>query len=118
MDGNPRTAWTTQRYSAGTLGKPGVGLAVTGVRPARAAQIVIDTPTPGFRAQVYGAPGGRPSTGAPRRGWTPLAGTTTVHSGRPIRLRGAAPMRHWLVWIVALGPGRQSAEISEIGLRR
>lgn len=118
VDGSPATAWTTQRYSAGTLGKPGVGLAVTAARPAEARQITIDTPTPGFRAQVFGAPGGRPAAGSPRSGWTRLSGTTTVRSGRPIRLRAAAPMRHWLVWIVALGPGRQSAEISEIGLRR
>lgn len=118
VDGNPRTAWTTQRYATGALGKPGVGIAVTGARSARAREIVIRTPTPGFRAQIYGAPGGRPAAGAPRRGWTRLAGTSTVASGRPIRLSGAASMRHWLVWIVALAPGRHSAEISEIGLLR
>jgi len=118
VDGDPATAWTTQRYAAGSLGKPGVGLAVTAARPARAQEIVIRTPTPGFRAQIFGAPGGRPAAGAPRQGWTRLAGTTTVRSGRPIRLAASAPMRHWLVWIVALTPGRKSAGIAEIGLRR
>lgn len=118
VDGDTASGWTTQRYAAGTLGKPGVGLAVTAVRPATARRITIRTPTPGFRAEIYGAAGGRPAPGAPRAGWVRLAGASTVRSGVPIRLAPAAPMRHWLVWIVALAPGRKSAEIAEIGLRR
>lgn len=118
VDGNPATAWTTQRYATGALGKPGVGLAVTGVRPAAARRITIRTPTPGFRAAIYGAPGGRPAPGSPRAGWVRLAGASTVRSGVPIRLAASPRMRHWLVWIVALAPGRKSAEIAEIGLRR
>jgi len=118
VDGDPATAWTTQRYATGSLGKPGVGLAVTAARPAAARRITIRTPTPGFRAAIYGAGGGRPVPGSPRSGWVRVAGVSTVRSGVPIRLTASAPMRHWLVWIVALAPGRKSAEIAEIGLRR
>jgi len=118
VDGDPATAWTTQRYATGSLGKPGVGLAVTAVRPAVGRRITIRTPTPGFRAAIYGAAGGRPVPGSPRSGWVRLAGASTVRSGVPIRLSASAPMRHWLVWIVALAPGRKSAAIAEIGLRR
>ncbi len=118
VDGRLSTAWATQRYASGALGKPGVGLAVTAVRPARARAITIRTPTPGFTTEIYGARGGRPASGAPQRGWIRLAGRSTVRSGRPIRLAAAAPsMRHWLVWVVALAPGRDRAEISEVGLR-
>ncbi len=117
VDGDPATAWATQRYSTGALGKPGVGLAVTAVSPARPRSLIIRTPTPGFAAEIYGAGARRPAGGA-RRGWIRLAGRTTVRSGRPIRLTTETPpMRHWLVWIVALAPRRDRAEIAEVGLR-
>ena len=48
-------AWLTEHYYNGSLQKPGVGIYVDVSRPVAAREIVLYTPDPGFRAQVYGS---------------------------------------------------------------
>ena len=52
IDGNINTAWPTEHYYSGKLGKPGVGLYVDAAKPVQAHEIVIYTQTPGWSAQI------------------------------------------------------------------
>ena len=50
-DGNPATAWKSERYRS-TFRKSGVGLVVDAGRPVKASRVVVTTETPGYDAQV------------------------------------------------------------------
>ncbi len=105
IDGNRNTAWQTETYYDGTLGKPGVGLYVkVGAVAARAA--TIDTNTPGYSVSIYG------STTTPNlntfvsggRGWTKVGSSTDVHSTQHITLdTHGVKYRYYLLWITSLG---------------
>jgi serine/threonine-protein kinase len=118
IDSNVNTAWTTQTYYDGVLGKPGVGLYVTADPGVAARSVVLDTSTPGYRVVIYGRTG-RPD---PSRfdpgpgGWVRIGGAAAVHSHQTIRLSaGGVRYRYYLVWITSLG-SRQSAAINELAL--
>ncbi len=91
-----------------------------------AEQIEIQTPTPGFAAQIYVAnqidlslPYGD-STPLTARGWQgPVGADHDVRDGAhiPLSLDGAR-YRYYLVWITTLPPGMEFASISEITLFR
>ena len=50
VDGNPSTFWRTERYSR--FFKKGVGLVLDAGRRVRVRQVVVDSPTPGVRAEI------------------------------------------------------------------
>jgi hypothetical protein len=50
VDGRADTAWRTERYSS--FFKDGVGLVLDAGRTVRIEQVVVDTPTPGYRAEI------------------------------------------------------------------
>ena len=50
VDGRADTAWRTERYSS--FFKDGVGLVLDAGRTVRVEQVVVDTPTPGYRAEI------------------------------------------------------------------
>jgi eukaryotic-like serine/threonine-protein kinase len=125
LDGDPNTAWSTEHYVNGTLGrKPGTGVYLDAAPRLQARAIEIQSPTPGFQGAVYGAnhveglPYESPESLA-ERGWVQLAppqaiaGRTTI----PLAMRGV-PYRYYLVWITRLPPNSESASISEITLFR
>src|SRR5581483_1650443 len=58
VDSDPNTTWSTEQYYEGTLRKPGgtgLGVYLDAAPRVRARAVAIDTPTPGFAVQVYGA---------------------------------------------------------------
>jgi serine/threonine-protein kinase len=129
VDSDPSTSWSTETYYEGTLRKPGgVGLGVyLDAYPKVAARALeIQTTTPGFAVQVYGAEavqsalvyGSSESLAA--RGWQgPLGASADVRNGERIPLHiGEDSFRYYLVWMIALPPGEQSASISELTLFR
>ncbi|HEV2975904.1 MAG TPA: protein kinase [Solirubrobacteraceae bacterium] len=126
IDSDPNTTWSTAHYYEGTLKKPGgVGVGVyLDASPRVAARAVeIQTPTPGFDAQVYAADkinlsyAYGNSTPLTERGWHgPLASADGVKSGQRIAIPGGTPYRYYLIWLTTLPPGEQSAAISELTL--
>jgi hypothetical protein len=91
-----------------------------------AKAIAIQTPTPGFSAQVYVSdridlelPYGDPTQLA-KRGWQgPVGSSASVHSGEHIQLTVAGVRhRYYLIWLNTLPPGKQSASIADVTLFR
>jgi serine/threonine-protein kinase len=118
VDRDPGTAWTTENYQGGSLGKDGVGLYVDAAPDVAARKIIVQTPTPGWTATIYAANAPRPTT-APPGGWKPLGELQATRAKNELALNtGSATYRYYLVWITKLPAGKQSAEISEISLLR
>jgi eukaryotic-like serine/threonine-protein kinase len=129
IDGDPNTSWSTEDYYDGTLkkaGGTGVGLYVDAAPNVAGRQIEIQTPTPGFAAQIYVAnqieeslPYGN-STPLTARGWHgPVGEDSDVRNGAHISIAlGGARYRYYLVWITKLPPGQESASLAEVTLFR
>ncbi len=116
IDSDPNTAWQTEDYYDGTLGKPGVGLYVDAYPSTRASEIVILTATPGFSVQIW-AQNSKPDPNAFDSAWVKLAQVASVHSRQLIPLvNGGARYRYYLVWITNLPPGGQSVSLNEVAL--
>ena len=127
VDSDPNTIWSTAHYYEKTLtkaGGTGLGVYVDASPGVVARAIELQTPTPGFDVQVYGAhqinlsyPYGD-STPLTARGWHgPLASATGVRNHQRIKLSSAAtPYRYYLLWLTTLPPGQESASISELTL--
>jgi eukaryotic-like serine/threonine-protein kinase len=121
IDGDVNTAWSTEHYVGGQLGKPGLGVVLDASPGVVAHAIEIQTPTPGFSAAVYAAnaysSGGTGTLAA--HGWTQLAPSRTLAPRSMIGFAGqSTSYRYYLVWVTALPPGSETAEISEITLFR
>ncbi len=116
VDGDPNTTWSTEQYYDGNLRKPGgvgLGVYVDAAPGVAAKQIEIQTPTPGFSAQVYVSdhvdlelPYGS-STSLRARGWRgPVGASTDVRARERIALHPTATLyRYYLVWLTTLPPG-------------
>jgi hypothetical protein len=118
IDGDPNTAWTTQNYYTGQLGKPGVGIYVS-APGTDARQMVIDTQTPGFRATIYGSNRSPDATSFKNSGWRALGSSTGVRSRQAIALESDGKRySYFLVWITQLPPHREYAAVNEILLYR
>jgi hypothetical protein len=127
VDSDPNTDWSTAHYYEATLkkaGGTGVGVYLDASPGVVARAIEVQTPTPGFDVQIYGArsinlsyPYGD-STPLTARGWHgPLASASDVRNRQRISLSSAAtPYRYYLIWLTTLPPGQQSASISEATL--
>jgi serine/threonine-protein kinase len=119
IDGDVNTAWQTQQYYDGTLGKPGVGLYVDATPGVAARELVLYTATPGWNAQIWAR------TTTPNRdvfdkgngGWVQLTSVSGVRRRQNITLNtGGARYRYYLVWITTLPPGQNSVSINELAL--
>jgi serine/threonine-protein kinase len=130
VDNDPTTTWSTEQYYEGNLkkasGGTGLGLYLDAAPGVAAKALQISTPTPGFAVQVYAAdhfdstlPYGN-STPLAGRGWLgPLGESRSVHDGERIALNtGGHKYRYYLMWMITLPAGRQSAEINELQLLR
>jgi hypothetical protein len=106
VDGRSETFWRTERYSR--FFKSGVGLVVDAGRRVRVEQVVVDTRTPGIRAEVrLGSQREGPfTTASPAR-------TLTARTRFPVARR---PGRYIVVWITEL-PAGSAGEISEVRVR-
>ena len=118
IDGDPETYWQTSTYVDGTLGKSGVGLYVDASPGLAANRAVVQTATPGFDVQVWGAntvppqhyttlP--RPDISPSSLGWTLLGQATNVDSKQQIALSPVRRRRYYLLWITSLGPAAPGA---------
>jgi serine/threonine protein kinase len=127
VDGDPNTSWSTEHYYDGTLKKAGgvgVGLYIDAAPNVAGREVEIQTPTPGFAAQIYVAnhinlslPYGD-STPLTARGWQgPVGEDPDVLGGAHIQLALAgARYRYYLVWITKLPGGMEFASIAELTL--
>jgi serine/threonine-protein kinase len=122
VDRDDGTSWTTESYQGGQITKalangatPGVGIYVDAKPKVDATRLQVQTPAPGWRATIYGAPPGHvPDT---IDGWTKLGGGTVSHKTQRFTLdNGSTEYRYYLVWITKLPPEKSNVEISEIAL--
>jgi hypothetical protein len=127
VDGDPNTTWTTEQYYDGNLKKPagvGAGVYLDASPGVVARALEIQTPTPGFAAQVYVAnhielalPYGSPMP-LSARGWQgPVGQSSYVHDRERIQLNpGGGRFRYYLLWITTLPPNTESAGITDLTL--
>ncbi len=106
VDGKQSTFWRTERYAR--FFKSGVGLVLDAGRRVRVQQVVVDSPTPGIRAEI-------------RLGTSPGGPFTRVSASKTLTARttfpvAKAPGRYIVVWITALPPS-SAGEVSEVRVR-
>lgn len=106
VDGRRDTSWRTERYSS--FSKNGVGLVLDARRRVRVEQVVVDTPTPGFRAEI-------------RLGSSPTGPFARVSPARTLGARTRFPVarrtgRYVVLWVVELPPD-SAGVVSEVRLR-
>jgi serine/threonine-protein kinase len=123
VDKNPGTSWTTESYSGGTIaGKKGVGLYIDAAPGVASTSIEIDTPKPGWQAEIQVAPDGDAPNGAPGErssDWKKVGGGRVKRKRQRFTLRtDGKPYRYYLVWIIKLPPGAERVEISDVSLFR
>jgi serine/threonine-protein kinase len=127
IDRSAVTGWSTNRYDAGKLGKPGVGIYISLAHPEAANRLVLATNTPGFSADVWATDQrtvGSAATAATQTlaalGWTQLSTRRVVGARTRFPLVGARAWRDYLVWITVLEPAPPGtavqAEITNIKL--
>ncbi len=119
VDGNVNTAWPTEQYYTGQLGKPGVGLYVDASKAVQAREIVIYTQTPGWRVQIWASnsPPDPDAFESGAGGWTQLTQVASVGRKQPISLdTPETGYRYYLVWITALPPGKMIVFLNEVAL--
>jgi serine/threonine-protein kinase len=121
VDNDPNTFWSTFHYNDNKLGgKPGTGLYVDAQPEVVARTAVIQTGTPGFDVQVWGAhqiSDGDRTKPLDARGWTRLGDQAAVGRRARIPLDTAGhPFRYYLAWITKLPPGINHVEIAEFTL--
>jgi tRNA A-37 threonylcarbamoyl transferase component Bud32 len=122
IDREPGTAWTTESYTGGVITKaeageqtPGVGLYVDADPGVAATRMQLQTPAPGWRTEIYGAPDGRPPETLD--GWTRVGGGIVRREEQSFRLdTGDEAYRYYLVWITDLPTDENRVSISEIAL--
>jgi serine/threonine-protein kinase len=108
-DGNPATAWTTQRYATPTFGnlRPGVGLVFDLGSPVAVTRFRLTLTGPGAAAQVHaGSDPGRLLTAAT------VAGHASAPASWQVTPKAAVKARYWLVWFTRL-PGSGQIGVAE-----
>jgi hypothetical protein len=106
VDGNRSTFWRTERYSR--FFKTGVGLVLDAGRRVRVRQVVVDSATPGVRAEIRI---GSSRTGPFTR--VSAAKTLTARTSFPVAGRTG---RFVVVWVTALPP-ESAGEVAEVRVR-
>ena len=118
VDRDPDTTWVTESYSSGIegAGKAGVGIYVDAKPGVEAVRMEIQSPQPGWQADIFGAAGSRVPESIDD-GWNRLGGGTVRSDQQRFRLAAAGERyRYYLVWITALPEDEQRVEIGEIAL--
>ncbi|HEX2027676.1 MAG TPA: serine/threonine-protein kinase [Nitriliruptorales bacterium] len=112
-DGDPDTAWGTERYTNADLGglKPGVGIWFDLGQPAAPSTVELDLATPGVALQLHASD--RPRPPGDLAGWgQPLAVVRDAQATARLEIPDGTRARHWLVWITRVPGGR--AELAEV----
>jgi eukaryotic-like serine/threonine-protein kinase len=126
VDGDPTTtAWSSEHYDsedfAGTKSgpNPGVGLYVVSKATTTPAEMVIQSPSPGWDAEIYAAPSGPP---AELSEWgEPVGEVTDAQKNEEVELHLGSPAKYFLIWFTRAAPsqeqeGRYQVEISDVKL--
>jgi hypothetical protein len=106
VDGEQGTFWRTERYSR--FFKTGVGLVLDTGRRVRVEQVVVDSSTPGIRAEIR--------LGTARRGPFTRVSPSRTLTGRTRFPVARRPGRYVVVWITELPPD-SAGEVSEVRVR-
>jgi putative peptidoglycan lipid II flippase len=106
VDGDRATFWRTERYSR--FFKTGVGLVLDAGRPVRVRQVVVDSATPGVRAEI-------------RLGGSRTGPFTRVSPEKTLATRTTFPVagrtgRYVVVWVTGLPP-ESAGEVAEVRVR-
>jgi len=106
VDGDRSTFWRTERYSR--FFKTGVGLVLDTGRRVRVRQVVVDSATPGVRAEI-------------RIGSSRTGPFTRVSPAKTLTARTTFPVagrtgRYVVVWVTALPP-ESAGEVAEVRVR-
>jgi len=106
VDGDRSTFWRTERYSR--FFKTGVGLVLDAGRAVRVRQVVVDSATPGVRAEI-------------RIGSSRTGPFTRVSPAKTLTARTTFPVagrtgRYVVVWVTALPP-ESAGEVAEVRVR-
>ncbi len=117
LDGNPRTAWSTDSYfQQFPVYKKGLGVMLNFEAPISAASMTVVSPSVGTIVEIRTA-----SSPNARLDQTTLVGTATLTSGsNQISLSGAPSARYLLVWITGLGgkQGRHQSKLSDLQIQQ
>jgi len=126
VDGNPTTtAWSSEHYDsedfAGTKTgpNPGVGIYVVGKATTTPAEMLVQSPSPGWDAEVYAAPSGPPEELSE---WgEPVGEVADAQKNEEIDLHLGSPAKYFLIWFTKAAPsqeqeGRYQIEISDVKL--
>jgi hypothetical protein len=119
VDGDPSSAWETERYDTPDLGnlKQGVGMYLDAGRPIVARAVRLVTPKDGWSLEVRVA---RDSVPDDVSGWTLVASGKMDATRKTFDLDTAGQRsRYYLIWITELtegATGGSSAAISEVKL--
>jgi eukaryotic-like serine/threonine-protein kinase len=115
VDRDVNSAWSTETYTGGNLGKAGVGIYLDAEPTVAAEQLGVRSPTPGYRAEVYGIDGTTPPEDID--GWKRLAANAEIDGSQRIDLDlDGESFRYYLLWITAMPEGEERVEISELSL--
>ena len=126
IDGNPTgTAWTTEHYDSDTFAgtksgsDPGVGIYVTAKAVSSPTKMTIQSPTPGWDAQIFAAPAGPPE--AIEEWGEPIGEVKDAEKSSEVRLHLGKAAKYFLIWFTKASPasdqqGRYQVEISDVKL--
>jgi hypothetical protein len=112
-DGDPATAWTTERYRSelGSL-KRGVGIVLTLAGRSSVSEVEVTTQTAGWAAEIYVADAPAPDLA----GWGEVRASGTGLSGDHTFDVDGADGSAVLVWLTDVGDSGQ-AELGEVVVR-
>ncbi len=125
VDGDPATAWSTEHYDtedfSGTKTgpDPGVGLYVTAAAAATPKTMVVESPTPGWDAQIYAAAAGPP--GEVSEWGEPVGEVNGAEKTENVSLHLPGAAKYFLIWLTKASPaadqeGRYQVEIGNVKL--
>jgi hypothetical protein len=100
VDGNPVTAWRSERYH-GTFTKSGIGLVLDAGHAVKANRVVVLSDTPGYNAEIQV---GDAATGP----FTAVSDSKRV-TGRTVYALRPRTGRYLMIWITSMPPGGVAA---------
>jgi hypothetical protein len=115
VDGDPATAWTTQRYNTPEFGnlRPGVGLLLDLGTPQQVREVRVKVGTPGLSLRVHAATAPDPSL----LDTPPVGASASAPAEVVVTPPEPVTAQFWVVWIDRLPQeGEHRAAVSEVVL--